>query len=196
MEAIFGSTAFKWIILPLLIFTARVFDVTCGTMRIVFISRGRKFLAPFFGFFEVLIWLIAITQIMKNLTNAFYYLVYAGGYATGNFVGLFIEEKLAMGVQVLRVITNRDASELVEFLRSSGYGVTSVEAQGISGRVNLLFMIVRRNVLPHAIRIIRRFNPNAFYSVEDVRMVSKDIIDPRKIDPVDDERRKRSEEKA
>jgi uncharacterized protein YebE (UPF0316 family) len=188
MEAFFGTGTFKWVILPLLIFTARIFDVSFGTMRIVFISRGKKFLAPVFGFFEVLIWLIAISQIMKNLTNVFYYLVYAGGYATGNFVGLFIEEKLAMGVQVLRVITNQDATELVEFLRSAGYGVTSIDGQGISGKVNLIFMILRRSALPRTIEIIQQYNPNAFYSVEDVRTVSKEILRPLKLNLAKDKK--------
>jgi uncharacterized protein YebE (UPF0316 family) len=165
LGSILGSNIFTWIILPALIFTARIFDVTLGTIRIVFVSRGKKFLAPVFGFFEVLIWLLAIGQIMKNLTNVFCYLAYAGGFATGNFVGLYLEEKLAMGILVIRVITSRDASEMTELLREQGYGVTSVDAQGVTGKVNLIFMIIKRNQLGKVVKVIQRFHPQAFYSV-------------------------------
>jgi uncharacterized protein YebE (UPF0316 family) len=176
LGSILGSNIFTWIILPALIFTARIFDVTLGTIRIVFVSRGKKFLAPVFGFFEVLIWLLAIGQIMKNLTNVFCYLAYAGGFATGNFVGLYLEEKLAMGILVIRVITGRDASEMIEYLREQGYGVTNVDAQGVSGKVNLIFMIIKRRQFRKVVEVIQRFHPQAFYSVEDVRHVSKGVF--------------------
>ena len=95
--AFFGSEIFTFIILPILIFIARVCDVSIGTMRIIFISRGAKILAPLLGFFEILIWLVAIGKVMQNLDNIACYVAYAGGFATGNFVGIRIEEKLAMG---------------------------------------------------------------------------------------------------
>jgi uncharacterized protein YebE (UPF0316 family) len=113
-----SSETFSLIVLPLLIFTARVLDMTLDTLRIIFISRGRKFLATFFGFFEIIIWLFAIGQIMQNLTNITYYLAYAGGFATGVFVGISIEEKIAMGTVVVKVITKKEAVELVEYLKS------------------------------------------------------------------------------
>ncbi len=134
-----------------------------------------------FGFFEVLIWLLAIGQIMKNLTNVFCYLAYSGGFATGNFVGLYLEEKLAMGMLVLRLITNQDASELVDFLRKEGYGVTNVDAHGISGKVNIIFMVIKRADLARVVRIIQRFHPQAFYSVEDVRHVRRGVFPARKV---------------
>lgn len=182
ISEILDSQLFTWVVLPLLIFFARILDVTLGTIRIVFVSRGKKFLAPIFGFFEVLIWLLAIGQIMKNLTNVFCYLAYAGGFATGNFVGLYLEEKLAMGMLVLRLITNRDASQLVDFLRKEGYGVTSVDAQGISGKVNIVFMIIKRGDLAKVVRTIHEFHPRAFYSVEDVRHVRRGVFPSRKLD--------------
>ncbi len=180
MSALMDSRYFTYLVLPLLIFVARVLDVTLGTIRIVFVSRGKKFLAPVFGFFEVLIWLLAIGQIMKNLTNVVCYLAYAGGFATGNFVGLYLEEKLAMGILVVRAFINQDASELIEFLRARGYGVTNVDGQGISGKVNLVFMIIKRSELSKVTGIIRRYHPQAFYSVEDVRQVSRGVFPARK----------------
>jgi uncharacterized protein YebE (UPF0316 family) len=180
LSTLFDSTTFKWIILPLLIFSARIVDVTLGTIRIIYISRGLKYLAPIFGFFEVLIWLLAIGQIMQNLTNVVYYIAYATGFATGNFVGIYIEERMAVGTVVVRIITQKDASELIEFLRSEGYGVTSVDAIGMSGPVKIIFMTIRRKNLEEIIQHIRRFNPKAFFSVEDVRFAQEGVFPPPK----------------
>jgi len=145
-------------------------------MRIIFIGRGNRFIAPFLGFFEVLIWLLAIRQIMMNLTNAFYYVAYASGFATGTYVGMYIEERLAMGTILIRVVTSGEASGLIEFLKSEDYGVTSVDAQGARGTVNLIYTIIKRSDLDHVIAIINRFNPRAFYTIEDVRFVREGVF--------------------
>ena len=107
MENIFDSGTFSLIILPILIFLARIVDVTFGTIRIIFVSRGMKWLAPIFGFFEIMIWLFAIGQVFSNLTNITYYVAYAGGFACGNFVGIWIEEKMAIGTLIVRIITRK-----------------------------------------------------------------------------------------
>lgn len=163
----------NWVIIPGLIFLARICDVTLGTLRIVFISKGDKIIAPLLGFLEVLIWLVAITQVMENLSNVASYLAWAGGFATGNFLGLRVEQKLALGQVVVRVITVEAADNLVERLKGRGYRLTCVDARGTRGKVNLLFMIVKRKKLEEVIGIIRSFNPQAFYSIEDVRSVSE-----------------------
>lgn len=160
------------ILIPLLIFLARIIDVTIGTLRIIFVTRGMKYLAGVIGFFEALIWILAISQVMLNLNNWVAYLAFALGFATGNVVGILLEERIAMGNLIIRIITRREAEELVRFLRASGYGVTSVSAQGEAGPVKLIFSIVRRKKLPEVIAIIKRFNPNAFYTIEDVRFVT------------------------
>ena len=162
-----------WVIIPALIFLARICDVTLGTLRIVFISKGDKTVAPLLGFLEVLIWLIAITQVMENLSNVASYFAWAGGFATGNFLGLRIEQKLALGQVVVRVITVEPAGNLVDRLKGRGYRLTCVDARGTRGKVDLLFMIVKRKKLDEVIGIIRSFNPQAFYSIEDVRSVSE-----------------------
>ena len=162
-----------WVIIPALIFLARICDVTLGTLRIVFVSKGDKTVAPLLGFLEVLIWLIAITQVMENLSNVASYFAWAGGFATGNFLGLRIEQKLALGQVVVRVITVDSADNLVDRLKGRGYRLTCVDARGTRGKVNLLFMIVKRKKLDEVIGIIRSFNPQAFYSIEDVRSVSE-----------------------
>lgn len=155
-----------------LIFFARVCDVTLGTLRIVFISRGQKYVAPAFAFFEMLIWLLAVRQIMQNVDNVFYYFAYALGFSTGVFVGLHVEEKLAMGLRLVRTITRKDALELVTALRNNKFGVTSIAAEGNSGPVNILYSVIKRSDADTYITLVKELNPNAFFSVEDVRFVS------------------------
>ncbi|AKD05917.1 hypothetical protein PKOR_22370 [Pontibacter korlensis] len=162
-----------WVIIPALIFFARICDVTLGTLRIVFVSKGDKVVAPILGFLEVLIWLIAITQVMENLSNVASYLAWAGGFAMGNFLGLRVEQKLALGQMVVRVITVEPADKLIDRLKGHGYRLTCIDARGTRGKVNLLFLIVKRKKLQHLLNIIHDYNPQAFYSVEDVRSVSE-----------------------
>ncbi|HEY9063290.1 MAG TPA: DUF2179 domain-containing protein [Pseudobacteroides sp.] len=167
---------FSWVVLPLLIFVSRIFDVSIGTMRIIFVSRGKKMIAPLLGFFEVFIWLIAISQIMQNLSNIFCYLAYAGGFAMGTFVGLIIEEKLAIGILVVRVILVKDECKLVERLSSSGYGVTVVDAKGVTGSVKVVYTIVRRKDKDNVLSIINQCHSNAFYSIEDAKSANQGVF--------------------
>lgn len=167
-------TLVDWVIIPVLIFLARLIDVSLGTLRLVLIARGEKMWAPIIGFLETLIWLIAIGQIMQNLSNVASYLSWAGGFAAGNYLGLLLEERLAMGQVVIRTIMSQPADELVEHLREEGYRVTEVEAQGRQGKTLLLFMVVPRKKVNEVIQIILKHNPKAFYSIEDVRSVSED----------------------
>ncbi len=166
-------TLVNWVIIPLLIFMARLMDVSIGTMRVIFTSRGNKNVAPLLGFVEVLIWLIAIGQVMQNLNNVASYFAWAAGFAAGNFLGLSIEERLAMGQVVIRTITAQPAEALIAKLREEGYRLTVVDAQGARGPVNLLFLIVARKKKNDVIKLITEFNPKAFYSIEDVRHVSE-----------------------
>jgi len=176
----FSSETFTFIVLPLLIFLARICDVSLGTIRIIFVSRGLKYLAPLIGFIEILIWLVAIGKIMQNLGNIACYFGYAGGFAAGNYIGIIIEEKLAMGTFLIRIITKKDASELINTLNREGYGATSIPGQGKEGQVHIIYTIIRRGDLKHVIEIIKRFNPKAFYSIEDVRFVKEGIFPLRK----------------
>jgi len=135
-----------------------------------------KILAAGIGFFEVLIWLMAITQILNNMTNITYYLAYAGGFAMGNFIGIFIEDKMAIGTVVIRIITQKDATELIDYLKCDGYGVTHIEGQGALGPVKVLFTIVKRKDIQNVLDLIRKFNPLAFFTIEDVRSVRKGVF--------------------
>lgn len=172
----FSPDIFAWIILPVIIFFARVTDVSLGTLRIIFVSRGRKFVSALLGFFEVLIWLLVMGQVMQNMDSIAGFFAYSLGYATGNYVGVFIEEKMAMGFVLVRVITQFDAMELTDYLRSHDYGVTSHAAVGATGEVKLLFTIVKRRNLPDVLAAVQKFNPRAFVSIEDVRRVSEGVF--------------------
>jgi len=166
--------------LPFMIFLARICDVTIGTLRIVMISKGQKSLAPILGFFEVLIWLIAIGRIMQNLDNWVCYIFYAGGFATGNYIGMILEERLAVGISQVQIITGKDANMLIRELTDEGYGITLHPAEGGStGKtVNIIYSIVKRSELDKVASIVKAHNPEAFYTYADVRFVSKDLCSP------------------
>jgi len=166
--------AFVW--LPLMIFLARICDVSIGTLRIILVARGQKVIAPLLGFVEVLIWIIAIGQIMENLDNWMCYLFYALGFATGNYIGMVIEEKIAMGIVGLRLVTAKPATELIVALSEKGFGHTHMDAQGATGAVHVLFITVSRKHLKELLTIINEYNPGAFYTVEDIRFVNKGVF--------------------
>lgn len=170
---------FQWVILPLLIFVARIIDVSLGTVKLIFIARGYRKLAPLLGFIEVLVWIVAITQIMQNLSNLLSYFAWAGGFATGTYVGMWLENRLALGNVILRIITRDNADELVMILRSRNYGVTSLDAEGSNGGVKLIFMVISRENLPSVIEVIQRYHPNVFYTIEDVREVNEGTFPKR-----------------
>ncbi len=172
------STMFLYIILPLLVFLARIIDVSIGTLRIIFVSKGLKYFAAMLGFFESLIWLVAITQVMQNLHSWQTYVAFACGFGAGNYVGVILEERIALGNLLIRIITMKEADELVNVLWKAGYGVTSVDAQGESGPVNLIFSIIKRRNLAKIISIIKQYNPNAFYTIEDMRYVNQTYPSP------------------
>ena len=177
MPAFFqDSSTFRWIVLPLLILVARILDVTIGTLRIMFVAKGKKWLAPACGFVEVIIWLVAIGQCMQNLTNIACYLAYGAGFALGTFIGISIEERLAVGLLVVRIVTARVASPLVSGLTAAGYGVTCVEAQGALGRVMLIYTVIKRKDLPDVARLIKDFDPKAFFSIEEARMANEGVF--------------------
>ena len=178
LQTLTDGELFRYLVLPLLIFFARVVDVSLGTLRIIYLSRGFKWFASVCAFFESLIWLVALTQIIQHLSNFVMYIAYAAGFATGCYVGITIENKLAVGFVAVRIITQKDADELVEHLRERDYGVTTVTASGLSGSVRMVLTVVRRKDLEEIVDIIRQFNPKAFFSVEDVRTVKEGVFPP------------------
>ncbi len=172
-SAFLNSTLFSMYLMPLLIFVARIMDVSIGTVRLIFVARGMRVLAPLLGFFEILIWILAIGQIMENLNAWYYYVAYAGGFAAGTWVGIWIEDKLAIGVVSIRVITRNKADELEAALRENNFAVTTIMGEGSKGPAHIIYLLVDRRLLGSVVRSIKRYNPQAFYVVEDVRFVKE-----------------------
>lgn len=170
---------FAWVALPVLIFCARICDVSLGTLRIILMSRGRRNIAPILGFFEVFIWIVAISQIMRDVDNLVAYVAYAAGFATGNFVGMTIEDRLAIGTLIVRMIVPHDADTLAAALHGAGYGVTSVDGQGAAGQVKLVYTVIKRKELADVTRIAHSINPRMFLSVEEVRATHEGIFRPQ-----------------
>lgn len=163
-------------LLPVLIFFARVLDVSIGTMRIVFLSRGMRLMAPVFGFFEVLIWLMAISRIMGNLTSWVNYVAYASGFAAGNYVGMYLENRLAMGLLSVMIITPDDASALVRMFKERRFGVTQVAGQGAQGEVRVIYVIIKRRDLAQVSRMLAEHRPDAFVVVNDIRSAAGGVF--------------------
>ncbi|PIN70750.1 hypothetical protein COV93_00260 [Candidatus Woesearchaeota archaeon CG11_big_fil_rev_8_21_14_0_20_43_8] len=170
-----ASDIFVWVVLPLLIFFARILDVSIGTIRIIFVNRGYKYIAPLLGFFEIIIWLFAARQIMVNMPNFVCFFAYAFGFSAGTFVGIIIEERMSIGKVIVWIITKKDASELVEYFNNSQFHMTSSRACNVEGDVNILYLIAQRNEIGKIIHSVKEYDPGAFYSVEDVRYAKEDI---------------------
>lgn len=175
-SAFLDSWFFAWVLMPLLIFLARIVDVSLGTLRLIFAAKGLKKIAPILGFIESFIWLIAIGQIIRNIDNWASYLAFAGGFSMGSYVGIVLDEKLSIGNVMIRVIPRKDTTELISHLREINYGVTSVEVDGREGRTRMLLSIIRRKDIKEYIQTVNRFNPKAFYTIEEVRIIKDGYI--------------------
>lgn len=167
---------YSWIILPVIIFCSRMCDVTLGTLRHVFISKGFKKIVPLLGFIEVLIWIVVVAEVMKNLNNVACYIAWAGGFATGTYLGLKIEERLALGLQVIRIITNQNCDILIAALKKENHGITVVDAQGGMGPVKMIFTIIKRQNVHSVEKMIASYNPTAFYSIEEIKNTSQGVF--------------------
>lgn len=158
---------------PIFIFFARILDVSMGTLRIMFVSKGFRGKATMLGFVEVLIWIVIVAQIFSNLDNWMNYVAFAGGFATGNFIGMTIEQRMKMGVQIFRIIVGENSKGLTEALKESDFRITSINGEGIFGPVKVIFTVAKRKRWKELSEILNEYAPNAFYSVEDVKHVSQ-----------------------
>ena len=128
------------------------------------------------GFFEVIIWIVAIGQIMQHLDNVICYLAYGAGFATGNYVGIILEERLSIGTVILRIIPKTDATELIKQLKKQNFGVTIMNGEGSTGPVKIIFSTVDRQHINQLVEMIDEYNPGSFYTIEDVKVVSQGIF--------------------
>lgn len=158
--------------MPVAIFFARICDVSLGTLRIVFVSKGMRIRAAALGFIEVLIWIMVVAQLIQHLNNWVNFVAFAGGFSAGTYLGMVIENKLKVGTLIVRIITAEKVDDLVDKLKDSGFMLTRIGAEGSIGPVDIVFTIVKRKRWKEVKKIIESFDPNAFYSVEDVKFAS------------------------
>lgn len=169
--------------LPVLIFAAETCVVTFSTLRSIFVARGLKKFAVMLGMIESTVWLFAIGQVVSNLSAIPCSVAYAMGFTCGSFLGMTIEEKLAIGTQVVRIITSKPVEPLIARLNAADFGVTCVEGDGITGPVSVIFTIVKRHQMKEVVNLLRHFDPHLFYTVEDIRSARKGVFRERRDQP-------------
>lgn len=170
---------YPWL-LPLIIFFGRICDVTLGTLRIIFVSKGEKNKAPLIGFFEVFIWIVIISQVLGRANDLLAYVSYAGGYAAGNYVGILIESRIAYGIVLCRIYTQKNGLELVKRLNQLNFGATMTHGTGSTNEVDIIETVVDRKEMKTLARLLTEFDSNIFYVVEDVRTRKNGIFPKRK----------------
>jgi uncharacterized protein YebE (UPF0316 family) len=165
----------------LFIFCARVCDVSLGTVRMLMTMRGQRVQAAIIGFFEVLIFITALGQVMLHLDNWANLVAYALGFATGTLTGALLEEKLALGFLTVQVVlAHGEAGQLVDELRQKGFGVTVVDGEGRDGPRQILFVSVRRRHVGALLKLLREHEPEAFVTTFEPRRVLGGVFAYRK----------------
>jgi uncharacterized protein YebE (UPF0316 family) len=154
---------------PLIIFCLRIVDVSMSTIRILLAVRGYKAVVPILGFFEVIIWMFAVGNAIRFLDSGWHLLGYAGGFATGNVVGMMIEERLAIGFATIRVVSTHAGVEMADALRNIGFGVTEFGGQGRDGRVEVVYTVCMRRDIERVVNEVERWDRQAFITVEEPR---------------------------
>ncbi len=157
----------------LMIFALRVGDMTLDTIRVLFVVRGKKLLVWILGFFQSIIFVVAISSALSEMDNILNVLGYATGFATGNLVGMLIEGRLAIGHILVTIISSHRGAYIAEKLRSSGYAVTEISGRGKNGTVFELHASVLRKDVPNVETIVLEADPQAFVTAEDVRPVRR-----------------------
>jgi uncharacterized protein YebE (UPF0316 family) len=166
---------YPWL-LPIIIFFGRICDVTLGTLRIIFVSKGERYKAPIVGFFEVFIWVVIISQIFSHANSLIHYVSYAAGYATGNYVGILVENKIALGYVLFRIYAKNNGHELMKELANNGFGSTVIRGEGAITEIDIIETVVTRKSYQQIANIIKKFDPKMFYLVEDIRTKQKGIF--------------------
>ncbi|NLJ84483.1 MAG: DUF2179 domain-containing protein [Halanaerobiaceae bacterium] len=165
----------------LFIFIARASDVTLATIRMLMVVQGRKLQAALIGFFEVSIYVMALGKVVSNLDNPGNILAYALGFACGNYIGITIENRIALGKQAAQVVVKEEKNdELVKHLRENGFGVTVIDAEGREGHRKILHIVFNRKDLDRLKQVIYDFEENAFITVNNINPISGGYFSPKK----------------
>ncbi len=156
-----------------LIFFLRLSDMSLDTLRVLFVMRGQKAVAWVLGFFQAAIFVAAITSVMRDLNNPLNIAGYAAGFATGNVLGMVIEDWLAVGFIHIRIISSRRGTAIAERLREEGFGVTEIPARGKDGMVTVLNCSIKRKDIDKVRRMVNEVDEDAFITRENIRPVRR-----------------------
>ncbi|UCF28266.1 MAG: DUF2179 domain-containing protein [Chloroflexota bacterium] len=156
-----------------LIFLLRVTDMSLDTLRVLFVMRGRKAIAWILGFFQAVVYVIAIASVLRDLTNPLNIIGYASGFATGVVLGMAIEERLAIGHVHMRIISSHRGTGVAERLRLEGYAVTEVPARGKDGMVTMLNCSVLRKDVKKIGLMVNEVDEEAFITSEEIRPIRR-----------------------
>jgi uncharacterized protein YebE (UPF0316 family) len=156
-----------------LIFCLRVTDMTLDTLRVLMVMRGKKGIAWILGFFQSAIFILAISSVLTHLDNPLNVIGYAAGFATGNVVGMWIEERLAIGHVSITIVSPRRGAAIADYLRDKGFAVTEIPARGKDGMVSLLSCSVLRKSVEDVRKLVNEVDAEAFITAEDVRPVRR-----------------------
>ena len=164
---------------PILIFALRIVDVSMGTLRIMVTVRGHRGLSTAIGFLEVLIWIVAVGSALQHLDSIYHVGAYAAGFAAGNYVGIVVENGLALGTVVVRAIIPDETDRgTARTLREEGYVVTELEGRGWDGPVDVLNIVVPRREAADVVSTIEAQVPRSFITVEELRTTHRGTIRP------------------
>jgi uncharacterized protein YebE (UPF0316 family) len=159
-------------LLYIIIFCAKIIEVSISTIRLVFINKGERVKGAILGFIEILIWLIVVSSVLNNITeDPIKVFIYAAAFSLGNYLGVTIESKIAVGLASIQVVVNEKSGEvLADILREQGYGVTIIEGKGKNESIKkLLFIQLKRKKIPDAVKLIKQHNPEAYITVNDIK---------------------------
>lgn len=157
----------------LLIFFARVGDVSLDVVRVLLLTRGKRFLAALTGFVEVSIFIVVLNEVLRHgLSDPGKIVAYAAGFATGNYIGSLIEERLALGYLSLQIFPPAHlVAEITGRLRRQGFGVTQVVGEGMHGPRTVLFVTVKRKDLPRVQNFLESLDADIFFNIYDARII-------------------------
>jgi len=163
----------------LFIFLARIVDVSCDTMRVLFTVRGKRTIAGVLGFTQALVWIFAVGTAIRHLDSWMHVVAYAGGYAAGTMTGITIERFVAYGVAQVRIISRSQGLVIATALRDLGFGVTQTRGEGRAGSVDILHSIVQRSQVDEVLMVVDQYDPVALVTVEEPRAVRGGFVDTR-----------------
>lgn len=175
----------EMLVIPLLIFFARIADVSLGTLRMIFIINGMRWVPAALGFVEVVIWVVAVGNAVANLTDPLVLIGYAGGFSMGTYLGAVIEERVGIGFRIVTIINPKAELHVAEHIRAAGFAATELSGTGRSGPVEVVIAVVRRRSMAPLSSLLTEIAPAAFMTVERAERAVAEFLGPgaRKTQP-------------